>query len=121
MPALVRLFWGIDTVRIPFQSNYVIENTLLTIVLFGKTLWVQTQPATNLGSNIQCVFDLCPNGFRTFLMRPTLFSVETMQNYVWTMLSKILLRTQALCVLRPPTFQEYIACVPWNATSTPTP
>ena len=58
--------------------------------------------------------------FRTFLMHPTFFSVETMQNDIWIMLQKILLSTQALRVLPPPTFQEYITCVPRNSTSTPT-
>ena len=46
--------------------------------------------------------------FRTFLMHPTIFSIETMQNDIWIMLQKILLSTQALRVLPPPTFQEYL-------------
>ena len=46
--------------------------------------------------------------FRTFLMHPTVFSVETMQNDISIMLQKILLSIQALRVLPPPTFQEYL-------------
>ena len=39
--------------------------------------------------------------FRTFLMHPTLFSVETMQNDIWVMLQKNLLSIQALCATIP--------------------
>ena len=70
--------------------------------------------------NLQCVSELCPMAFRTFLMHPTVFSVETMQNDISIMLQKILLSIQALRVLPPPTFQDYVACVPRNTTGTPT-
>ena len=80
--------------------------------LCGFTL---NQPLTSvLCSNIKCVSELCRMAFRTFLTYPTLFSVETMQNDLWIMLQKILLNTQALRVLPPPTFQEYNICVPRN-------
>ena len=48
--------------------------------------------------------------FRTFLMHPTIFSVETMQNDIWIMVQKILASTQALRVL-PPQLSESILLV----------
>ena len=46
--------------------------------------------------------------FRAFLLHPTFFSVAMMQNDIGIMLQKIMLSKQALRVLPPPTFQEYL-------------
>ena len=107
------------------------NNPLLTIVHFGKTLWVYTRPAINLGSMLKHPLRVwaMPEWLPvcSWCIRP-LFIVAMMQNDIWIMLQTFLLSILALRVLPCPTFQEYITCVPrnsastlnrWKATSTP--
>ena len=100
--------------------RYLFLSKILTWPLFileklcGFTL---NQPLTSvLWSNIKCVSEPCPNGFPYFPdASDLLFSVAMTQNDSRIMLQKILLSTQALRVLPPPTFQGYITCVPLNS------
>ena len=121
VPTSALLFWAISLCTI---SVFIpIENPHLTIVHFGKTLRVYTQPAINLGSMLKHQMRVWAMPERLSVLcwciQP-LFSVAMMQNDIWIMLQKILLSTRALRVLPPPTFREFITCVPRNSTSTPT-
>ena len=109
VPAPIRLFWVI--VLCTISVFFPIENPHLTILDFGKFLRVYTQPAINLGSMYAQTSNACLSharmAFRTFLMHPTLFSVETMQNDIWITLQKIILSTQhAVCY--PPDFPSIL-------------
>jgi len=117
VPTSALLFWAISLCTI---SVFIpIENPHLTIVHFGKTLRVYTQPAINLGSMLkhQVRVWAMPEGLSvlSWCTRP-LLSVAMMQNDIRIMLQKITLSKQALRVLPPPT----LSCVPRNSTSTPT-
>ena len=72
VPTSALLFWAISLCTI---SVFIpIENPHLTIVHFGKTLRVYTQPAINLRFYAQ-TSNACLSharmAFRTFLMHPT--------------------------------------------------
>ena len=98
-----------------------IENPHLTIVHFGKTPRVYTQPDINLCSMLKHQMRVCtiPEWLSVLssCIRP-LFSVAMMQNDIGINLQKVRLSTLARRVLPSPTFQEYITCVPRNSAST---
>ena len=116
VPAPIRLFW--------IQYRYLLLSKTLAWPLFTlEKLWVYTQPAIDLGSMLK--HQMCAWAMPEWLSVLSwciwpLFSVAMMQNDIRIMLQKILLSTQTLRVLPPPTLQEYITCVPLNSTSTPT-
>ena len=103
----------------PVLGNFVctisvfipIENPHLTIVHFGTLCgFTLNQLLTSvLCPNIKCVSEPRPNGFPYFPDASDLCSAPRWRkNYIWIMLQKILLSKQALRVLPPPTFQEYL-------------
>ena len=109
VPAPALLFWAISLCTI---SVFIpIENPHLTIVYFGKTLRVYTQPAINLGSMLKHQMRVwaMPEWLSVLSWRIWLYSA-TVQNDIWIMIQKILLSTQALCATSPDFPRVYYLC-----------